>query len=159
MGLGQGGIPATQVMIRRISRRGAEHAEGKGHSSALSAPLRELSLNLKSARLARINFVSSTDKKKASDSQICDFRSSVLSVVNDLRCVLGKGKFTYEYPRPSLTVDVVLVTRERRPRVLFCTSHRSAPSHLAEYFAACQGRASRSDKSASTRRCGNASGE
>src|SRR5262249_24984182 len=26
---------------------------------------------------------------------------------------------TYEYPRPSLTVDIVLVTRESRPRVLF----------------------------------------
>jgi 8-oxo-dGTP diphosphatase len=27
-------------------------------------------------------------------------------------------KFTYEYPRPALTVDVVLATREARPRVL-----------------------------------------
>jgi 8-oxo-dGTP diphosphatase len=27
-------------------------------------------------------------------------------------------KFTYEYPRPALTVDVVIVTREARPRVL-----------------------------------------
>ena len=27
-------------------------------------------------------------------------------------------KFTYEYPRPALTVDVVLATREPRPRVL-----------------------------------------
>jgi 8-oxo-dGTP diphosphatase len=27
-------------------------------------------------------------------------------------------KFTYEYPRPALTVDIVLATREGRPRVL-----------------------------------------
>lgn len=27
-------------------------------------------------------------------------------------------KFTYEYPHPALTVDVVLATREPRPRVL-----------------------------------------
>lgn len=27
-------------------------------------------------------------------------------------------KFTYEYPRPALTVDVVLATREAKPRVL-----------------------------------------
>jgi 8-oxo-dGTP diphosphatase len=27
-------------------------------------------------------------------------------------------KFTYEYPRPALTVDLVVVTREARPRVL-----------------------------------------
>lgn len=27
-------------------------------------------------------------------------------------------KFTYDYPRPALTVDVVIVTREPRPRVL-----------------------------------------
>jgi 8-oxo-dGTP diphosphatase len=27
-------------------------------------------------------------------------------------------KFTYDYPRPALTVDVVLATREARPRVL-----------------------------------------
>ena len=27
-------------------------------------------------------------------------------------------KFTYEYPHPALTVDVVLATRESRPRVL-----------------------------------------
>ena len=27
-------------------------------------------------------------------------------------------KFSYDYPRPALTVDVVLVTREARPRVL-----------------------------------------
>jgi len=29
-----------------------------------------------------------------------------------------QGKFVYEYPRPALTVDCVLVTRETRPRVL-----------------------------------------
>jgi 8-oxo-dGTP diphosphatase len=27
-------------------------------------------------------------------------------------------KYSYEYPRPAVTVDVVLVTREARPRVL-----------------------------------------
>lgn len=32
----------------------------------------------------------------------------------------GKGarKFSYDYPRPALTVDLVLATREARPRVL-----------------------------------------
>jgi 8-oxo-dGTP diphosphatase len=30
----------------------------------------------------------------------------------------AKKKFSYEYPRPALTVDLALVTRERRPRVL-----------------------------------------
>src|SRR5436305_11104350 len=30
----------------------------------------------------------------------------------------GDRKFTYEYPRPALTVDLVIVTRESRPRVL-----------------------------------------
>ena len=30
----------------------------------------------------------------------------------------SKKKFTYEYPRPAVTVDVVLVTLEQRPRVL-----------------------------------------
>ena len=30
----------------------------------------------------------------------------------------GARKFTYEYPRPALTVDLVVVTRESRPRVL-----------------------------------------
>jgi 8-oxo-dGTP diphosphatase len=29
-----------------------------------------------------------------------------------------KKRFCYEYPRPGLTVDLVLVTRERKPRVL-----------------------------------------
>ena len=28
------------------------------------------------------------------------------------------GKYTYEYPRPAVTVDIVIVTREARPRVL-----------------------------------------
>ena len=28
------------------------------------------------------------------------------------------GKFRYDYPRPALTVDVVLATRDARPRVL-----------------------------------------
>jgi 8-oxo-dGTP diphosphatase len=30
----------------------------------------------------------------------------------------GAKKFSYDYPRPALTVDVVLATREERPRVL-----------------------------------------
>jgi 8-oxo-dGTP diphosphatase len=30
----------------------------------------------------------------------------------------GKKKYTYDYPRPAVTVDVVIVTREERPRVL-----------------------------------------
>jgi 8-oxo-dGTP diphosphatase len=30
----------------------------------------------------------------------------------------GKPKFSYDYPRPALTADAVLVTREPRPRVL-----------------------------------------
>ena len=29
-----------------------------------------------------------------------------------------KKKFSYEYPRPAVTVDVVIVTREAKPRVL-----------------------------------------
>jgi len=29
-----------------------------------------------------------------------------------------KNQFCYEYPRPDVTVDIVLVTRERKPRVL-----------------------------------------
>ncbi len=28
------------------------------------------------------------------------------------------GKFTYEYPRPAVTVDIVIVTRDPKPRVL-----------------------------------------
>ena len=30
----------------------------------------------------------------------------------------GKKRFRYEYPRPALTVDLVLITTEKRPRVL-----------------------------------------
>jgi 8-oxo-dGTP diphosphatase len=30
----------------------------------------------------------------------------------------GKKAYTYDYPRPAVTVDVVIVTREERPRVL-----------------------------------------
>jgi 8-oxo-dGTP diphosphatase len=30
----------------------------------------------------------------------------------------ARRKFTYDYPRPALTVDAALVTREARPRVL-----------------------------------------
>lgn len=30
----------------------------------------------------------------------------------------ARRKFTYDYPRPALTVDVALVSREDRPRVL-----------------------------------------
>jgi 8-oxo-dGTP diphosphatase len=29
-----------------------------------------------------------------------------------------KKRYTYEYPRPAVTVDMVIVTRERKPRVL-----------------------------------------
>jgi 8-oxo-dGTP diphosphatase len=29
-----------------------------------------------------------------------------------------KKKFTYKYPRPAVTVDIVIVTREKKPRVL-----------------------------------------
>src|SRR5262245_39480682 len=29
-----------------------------------------------------------------------------------------KKKYTYDYPRPSVTVDMVIVTREKKPRVL-----------------------------------------
>jgi 8-oxo-dGTP diphosphatase len=31
---------------------------------------------------------------------------------------MAKKKFVYDYPRPAVTVDVVIVTREPRPRVL-----------------------------------------
>src|SRR3954447_13631069 len=31
---------------------------------------------------------------------------------------MAKGKHCYDYPRPSVTVDVVLATRESKPRVL-----------------------------------------
>lgn len=30
----------------------------------------------------------------------------------------SRGSYVYEFPRPSVTVDVAVVTRERRPRVL-----------------------------------------
>lgn len=30
----------------------------------------------------------------------------------------GKRRFSYDYPRPALTVDLVVATREPRPRVL-----------------------------------------
>src|SRR5262249_33743790 len=29
-----------------------------------------------------------------------------------------KKGYTYEYPRPAVTVDIIVVTKERRPRVL-----------------------------------------
>jgi 8-oxo-dGTP diphosphatase len=32
--------------------------------------------------------------------------------------VKSRQKFTYDYPRPAVTVDVVVLTRESRPRVL-----------------------------------------
>ena len=31
---------------------------------------------------------------------------------------MPKGKFTYDYPRPAVTVDIVIVTRGKKPRVL-----------------------------------------
>ncbi len=31
---------------------------------------------------------------------------------------MGKKKYTYEYPRPAVTVDAVIITREEKPRVL-----------------------------------------
>ena len=31
---------------------------------------------------------------------------------------MAKQRFTYDFPRPSVTVDIVVVTMERRPRVL-----------------------------------------
>jgi 8-oxo-dGTP diphosphatase len=31
---------------------------------------------------------------------------------------MARARYTYEYPRPAVTVDVVIVTREDRPRVL-----------------------------------------
>ena len=31
---------------------------------------------------------------------------------------MPKGKYTYDYPRPAVTVDIVIVTREKKPRVL-----------------------------------------
>ncbi|HZZ79940.1 MAG TPA: NUDIX hydrolase [Gemmataceae bacterium] len=36
----------------------------------------------------------------------------------------SKGKYTYDYPRPAVTVDIVVVTREAKPRVLLiCRKH------------------------------------
>jgi len=35
-----------------------------------------------------------------------------------------KRRFVYEYPRPCVTVDVVVVTRERKPRVLLIRRRR-----------------------------------
>jgi 8-oxo-dGTP diphosphatase len=34
------------------------------------------------------------------------------------------GRFSYEYPRPALTVDLVITTREARPRVLLIRRKR-----------------------------------
>lgn len=31
---------------------------------------------------------------------------------------MGKKKYTYDYPRPAVTVDAVIVTRDEKPRVL-----------------------------------------
>jgi 8-oxo-dGTP diphosphatase len=31
---------------------------------------------------------------------------------------MSAGKYTYEYPRPAVSVDIVIVTRETKPRVL-----------------------------------------
>jgi 8-oxo-dGTP diphosphatase len=31
---------------------------------------------------------------------------------------MPKGKYVYEWPRPAVTVDIVIVTREAKPRVL-----------------------------------------
>ena len=38
----------------------------------------------------------------------------------------AKKKFAYEYPRPALTVDLALVTREAKPRVLQQVSEAAA---------------------------------
>src|SRR5437660_12557768 len=32
--------------------------------------------------------------------------------------MMARGKYTYDYPRPAVTVDVVIVTQEKKPRVL-----------------------------------------
>jgi 8-oxo-dGTP diphosphatase len=32
--------------------------------------------------------------------------------------LMPPGKYTYDYPRPAVTVDIVIVTREAKPRVL-----------------------------------------
>ena len=31
---------------------------------------------------------------------------------------MSSGKYTYDYPRPAVSVDIVIVTREAKPRVL-----------------------------------------
>jgi 8-oxo-dGTP diphosphatase len=31
---------------------------------------------------------------------------------------MSAGKYTYDYPRPAVSVDIVIVTREAKPRVL-----------------------------------------
>lgn len=38
---------------------------------------------------------------------------------------MPKLQFTYDFPRPSVTVDIVVVTRERRPRVLLICRKKS----------------------------------
>ena len=35
-----------------------------------------------------------------------------------IETAMPAGKFTYDYPRPAVTVDIVIVTREAKPRVL-----------------------------------------
>jgi 8-oxo-dGTP diphosphatase len=35
-----------------------------------------------------------------------------------MECAMPRKEFSYEHPRPALTVDVILLTRESRPRVL-----------------------------------------
>ena len=37
---------------------------------------------------------------------------------------MPKQKFIYDYPRPSVTVDIVVVTREPKPRVLLIRRKR-----------------------------------
>ncbi len=37
---------------------------------------------------------------------------------------MPKKKFCYDYPRPSVTVDIVVVTKEQRPRVLLIQRKR-----------------------------------
>jgi len=37
---------------------------------------------------------------------------------------MPKQQFCYDYPRPSVTVDIVVVTKERRPRVLLIQRKR-----------------------------------
>jgi len=40
---------------------------------------------------------------------------------------MAKRQFTYDFPRPSVTVDIVVVTNETRPRVLLIC--RKKPPH------------------------------